>query len=298
MKRVLLYVFTLTGLLALNLACSESTQETDASVSQTHTAVVDFKGEVERDIAAFRQYYANKFPNIDPDAFQDGVYAIDEASREQWLEIEEFPPYEFAVDSGKALFEMPFANGGTYAGCFANGGIGVKQNYPYFDTTANEVVTLELTINRCRISNGEQPLAYKTGDMASLAAYMAFTSRGNRFAVAIPNEAAYEAYQQGKKFFYSKRGQLNFACADCHMRVSGQKLRADILSPALGHPTGFPVYRAKWEDMGTLHRRYIGCNRNIGAMPLAAQSTEYRNLEFFQTILSNGLAINGPSSRK
>jgi sulfur-oxidizing protein SoxA len=82
------------------------------------------------------------------------------------------------------------------------------------------------------------------------------------------------------------------------MSIVGQKLRADTLGPALGHVTGFPVYRAKWESMGTLHRRYAGCNKNVRAKPFKAQSEQYRNLEYFHTLMSQGLVVNGPSSRK
>jgi sulfur-oxidizing protein SoxA len=75
-------------------------------------------------------------------------------------------------------------------------------------------------------------------------------------------------------------------------------IRADKLSPALGQPTHFPVYRSKWGEMGTLHRRYVGCNRNIRAKPFKPQSDEYRALEYFHTYMSNGIAVNGPGARK
>ncbi|MBT8121372.1 MAG: sulfur oxidation c-type cytochrome SoxA, partial [Gammaproteobacteria bacterium] len=85
----------------------------------------------------------------------------------------------------------------------------------------------------------------------------------------------------------------------------GSKIRADILSPALGHPTGFPVYRNKWagasakgDGMGTLHRRYGGCNKQVRAKPYKAQGPEYTALEYFHTYMSNGLEINGPGARK
>ncbi|MBQ0720078.1 MAG: sulfur oxidation c-type cytochrome SoxA [Gammaproteobacteria bacterium] len=259
---------------------------------------VDFKAMVQQDIRDFQAYFKKRFSSVEFSEYKNGVYAIDTASREQWLEMEDFPPYEFAVDEGEELFTAPFTNGKTYTDCFANGGEGVRQNYPNFDSKKGEVITLELAINNCRQANGEKPLAYKKGPLAALSAYMASTSAGKTFAVAVPNEAAFQAYKDGKKFFYAKRGQLNFSCADCHMRVAGQKLRADITSPALGHPTGFPVYRSKWEEMGTLHRRYAGCNKNIRAKPLPAQGRAYRNLEYFQSVMSNGLEINGPSSRK
>ncbi len=261
-------------------------------------SALDFRAMVEQDINDFQAFFKKRFPQVEFSEYKNGVYAIDAASREQWLEMEDFPPYEFAIDDGENLFEKPFANGKSYADCFDNNGEGIRQNYPYFDSKKGEVITLELAINNCREANGEKPLAYKRGALANLSAYMASTSTGNVLAIQVPDEAAYQAYSDGKKFFYSKRGQLNFSCADCHMRVAGQKLRADITSPALGHPTGFPVYRAKWEEVGTLHRRYAGCNTNIRAKPLPAQGRVYRNLEYFQSVMSRGLEINGPSSRK
>ncbi|MEZ0152718.1 MAG: sulfur oxidation c-type cytochrome SoxA, partial [Candidatus Reddybacter sp.] len=279
----------LAGLLALSCMANGETGSKSG---------VDFKAMVQQDVRDFQAYYKKRFSQVEFSKYKNGVYAIDAASREQWLEMEDFPPYEFAIDDGEALFQTPFANGKSYADCFANGGESIRQNYPYFDSKKVEVITLELAINNCREANGEKPLAYKKGALAMLSAYMASTSAGNIFAVSVPDEAAYQAYSEGKQFFYSKRGQLNFSCADCHMRVAGQKLRADISSPALGHPTGFPVYRAKWGEMGTLHHRYAGCNKNIRAKPLPAQGRAYRNLEYFQSVMSQGLEVNGPSSRK
>lgn len=252
----------------------------------------------EEDRQAFTEYFLKRFPDVTVEDYVNGVYAIDKPAYEQWQQIEEFPPYELALAEGKDLFETPFANGKTYADCFPNGGIGIRQNYPYFDSETGQVKTLEQEINECREKNGEQPLGYKKGAIASISAYMAYTSRGNKFNVEIPNEQALAAYESGKEFYYSKRGQLNFSCADCHVGNSGMMIRADKLSPALGHPTHFPVYRSKWNDMGTLHRRFDGCNKQVRATPLAAQGEEYRNLEYFLTYMSNGMEVNGPGARK
>jgi sulfur-oxidizing protein SoxA len=58
------------------------------------------------------------------------------------------------------------------------------------------------------------------------------------------------------------------------------------------------VFRSKWGALGTLHRRYGGCQNNVRGTALKAQGEEYRNLEFFMSYMSNGLAVNGPGSRK
>ncbi len=253
----------------------------------------------ESDLKAFRDYFHKRFPNVPFDEFANGVYAIDQASREQWEAIEEFPPYEIDIEKGKELFNTPFKNGKTYASCFPNEGIGIRQNYPYFDTRTGKVVTLESAINDCRVKNGEKPLKWKKGKIAQISAYMAYTSRGKRIDIKIPDDPrALEAYERGKFHFYAKRGQLNMACADCHMYNAGNRIRADLLSPALGHVTHFPVYRSKWGELGTLHRRYGGCNKQVRAKPFKAQSDEYRALEYFHTYMSNGLPVNGPGARK
>ncbi|MFK8068973.1 MAG: sulfur oxidation c-type cytochrome SoxA [Gammaproteobacteria bacterium] len=255
--------------------------------------------EPESDLETIKSYFKNRFPDVMMDDYVNGVYALDENSRTQWESIEEFPPYEIDVDAGEELFNTPFANKKTYSDCFDNGGIGVKQNYPKFDQESGQVITLELAINNCRKDNGEEPLSYGKGEIASLSAYMAYTSRDETINVQIPDDPrAHEAYEDGKKFFYSRRGQLNMACSTCHMASAGNLIRADILSPALGHTSHFPVYRSKWEALGTLHRRYVGCNKQVRAKPFALQSEEYRNLEYFHTYMSNGLVINGPGSRK
>ncbi len=251
------------------------------------------------DLELIQGYFKERFPDVAFEEYANGVYALDENSRSQWESIEDFPPYEIAVDEGEELFSIPFANGKSYADCFPEGGLGIKQNYPLFDANSGRVITLELAINECRIEHGEKPLKYGKGEIASVSAYMAYTSRDNPVNVVIPDDPrAMEAYEDGKKFYYSRRGQLNMACATCHMSNAGNKVRADILSPALGQTTHFPVFRSKWEEMGTLHRRYAGCNKQVRAKPFALQSEEYRNLEYFHTYMSNGLPANGPGARK
>ena len=53
----------------------------------------------------------------------------------------------------------------------------------------------------------KKPLKYKKGKIAAISAYMAYTSRGNKFAMEIPDDPrALEAYEDGKRFYYTKRG--------------------------------------------------------------------------------------------
>ena len=249
------------------------------------------------DLAAFQKFYIDKFPDTAKEDFVNGIYSIDAASRETFDAIEEFPPYEIDVEKGEELYNKAFGNGSTYNDCF--GKPGVRHLYPMFDSTSGKIVTLESAINDCRKAAGEKPLKHKKGSLAALTAYMAYESRGNKFDIQVPDDPrALAHYNRGKSHFYKKRGQLNLACADCHMHYAGNNIRADRLSPALGHLTHFPVYRAKWGSLGTPHRRFGGCNSQVRAKPFKAQSDEYKALEYFLTYMSNGLEANGPATRK
>src|SRR5664280_1702145 len=135
------------------------------------------------DAKAFKDYFTKKFPKVKLEDFVNGPYSMNEDMHKQWEEKEQFPPYDFSLDTGKEMFTKPFKNGKSYADCFPNGGIGIRQNYPAFDEKEGKVVTLELALNRCREANGEAPFSYVKDKMAALTAYMAFTSRGKPFDV-------------------------------------------------------------------------------------------------------------------
>jgi L-cysteine S-thiosulfotransferase len=250
------------------------------------------------DAVAFRNYFIKKFPKVKLEDFVNGPYSMNEDMHRQWEEKEQFPPYEFSLEMGKEMFARPFKNGAHYADCFPNQGVGIRQNYPYFDEKEGAVITLELALNRCRETNGEPPLSYVGDEMAALTAYMAFTSRGKPFDIRIPDDPrALEAYQNGKRYFYTRRGQLNFSCATCHVQNPGERMRAEVLAPALGILNAMPIYRSEWGGMGTISRRFTTCNSQIRGVPLDPQDEDYRDLEYYLSYVSNGLPISGPGAR-
>ncbi|HHH38256.1 MAG TPA: sulfur oxidation c-type cytochrome SoxA [Sedimenticola sp.] len=253
----------------------------------------------EEDRQAWVKFFQERFPEVPLEEYANGVYAIDPVGRENWEAIEEFPPYEPFIDEGKEMWDTPFANGKSYKDCFPDGPA-IAAQYPRWDKEKGMVMTLPLAINACREANGEKPLKYKKGPINNILAYIASESRGQKTNVVIPEDdpRALAAYEKGKKFYYTRRGQLNFSCANCHIQNAGMKIRTEVLSPALGQTTHWPTYRSKWGTVGTLHRRFTGCNKNIRAKPFKAQGEQYRNLEYFLTYQSNGLPLNGPGSRK
>jgi len=250
------------------------------------------------DFKAFREFFTKRFPKVPLNDFVNGPYSMDEGLRKQWKSIEELPPYEFAVERGKEMFAKPFKNGKTFGDCFPNKGVGIRQNYPYFDTKSGEVITLELALNQCLEANGEKQLGYTSQDMASLTAYMAFTSRGKPFDIKIPNDPrALAAYRSGEQYFYTRRGQLNFSCASCHVQNPGGHIRTEVLAPALGILNAMPIYRSAWENMGTITRRFRTCNSQVRGVPLPGQDVLYRNVEYYLSYMGNGLPISGPAAR-
>lgn len=247
------------------------------------------------DLKKFRAYYKKKFPSVRLSAYKDGLYALPGAAdrRAEWESIMEFPPYEFALEKGKKFWD---ANG--LAKCFKNGGKGIAHTYPKWDTKKGEVLTIELAINKCLKANGKKPIKnMKKGTMAQVTAYMKSMSNGKKMKISLKNPGMRAAYEKGKKFFWARRGQLNFSCANCHVQSVGMYVGGNILGAAIGHPAGFPVYRSKWGGLGTLHRRYGGCNKNIRAKPFKAQSAEYRALEVYETYMSTGVPLKVPGQR-
>jgi sulfur-oxidizing protein SoxA len=250
------------------------------------------------DLENYQNFFKQRFPELTLTDLAKGMYNFSEDKRNQYEAIMEFPPYEVAIEEGEELFNEPFNNGKTYADCFDNDGIGIAHTYPKFDEKSGKVKTLAAAVNECRQANGEKPLNYLKGNLAKLLAYMADTSRGKPITVGVPDDPrAIAAYEAGKRIYFTRRGPREFACYHCHWEASGQRIRGNELSPAVGQAANFPVYRSKWGEMGTIQRRYKGCMRNIGAIPLKEQTEAMNNLEYFHTFLSNGIPMNAPNSR-
>jgi sulfur-oxidizing protein SoxA len=248
-----------------------------------------------QDLKEFQGFFKNKFKNIPFDEWSNGLYAFPAAAdrRAEWEAIEDFPPYEIAVEKGKKFWTK-----NDLGSCFKNGGKGIAQNYPYWDKKTNDVRTIEEDVNACLERKGQKPIKnLKKGKMAQVVAYFKTLSRGKRMKVDISAPGAREMYEYGKQYFWAKRGQLNFSCANCHVHNAGNFIGGNILSGALGHGTGFPVYRNKWGGLGTIHRRYGGCNKQVRAKPLKPQSKEYTALELYQAYMNTGLPITAPSNR-
>ena len=252
----------------------------------------------EKDREAFIALYRENFPTVPLENYVNGALMLSSDAKSQYDSIMEFPPFQGDIDRGRTLWETPFRNGKTFETCFENGARNIAGNYPYYDSVRDKVVTFEMAINHCLLDNGETE--YKFNDKATMGiitAYARTLSDGMRVDVRVESAEALAKYEQGKKLYFTRIGQYNFACASCHMANAGKILRTEILSPAVGQTTHWPVFRGG-DNLNTLHMRYQRCMEQMRASPFPAGSEELNNLEYFQSYLSNGLPMRASVYRK
>jgi sulfur-oxidizing protein SoxA len=252
----------------------------------------------EEDRQKLSTFFASKYPDVKQQDYIYGALAFDPDAMSQYNSIMEFPPFSSEIEKGQKMWNTPLKSGKTYADCLPNGGKMIAGDYPMFDNAKGKVVTLEDAINNCRTANGEEAYAY--GDpktMGLLTAYMRTLSDGMKMNVKVEGDAALKAYDDGKKTFYSRAGQLNFSCGSCHVDNAGNRLRSELLSPVIGQATHWPVFRGG-ENLTTLQKRYEGCHKSVRHSPDKAGSTRYNNLEYFHSYMSNGLELRSAVFRK
>lgn len=247
------------------------------------------------DQRALEASYRVALPGVELRSLASGVAAIDAGVAASHAEFDAFPPWEIGVDEGRTAYAERFPDGAGYADCLGTDPGAVRPRFPHFDPAAAVVVTLEVALNSCREAHGAAPLDYGSAPMNALCAYLTAAARGRELAPAVPADAAaLAAYASGREVFHSRRGRLELACADCHVRAVGKRLRDVTLGPALGVVGRFPIYSLRSGSLGSLHGRFQGCYRVVRAEPLAAQSADYRNLEYYLTVISRGYPITGP----
>ena len=193
------------------------------------------------------------------------------------------------VEAGHKLWIAKFKDGRNLAGCFPNGGRRIAANYPLYDTRLKRVVTLEIAINQCRKTHGEA--LYEATDPATMGVVMAYVrslSNGTKISVRVP-AAAGERFEQGRRLYFTRMGQRNFACASCHLQGAGKRFDGVYLSAAIGQSTHWPEMR---EGVPlTMQARIRECLELMGVAPFPAGSDELNHLEYFLAYLSNGLPL-------
>jgi len=218
--------------------------------------------------------------DVQDDDFANPAMLIADHGAELWDKVD--------GSAGKALSAV-------FAGCAEVPLDQVGAVYPRYHQGAGKVISLEQVINLCReTAMGAKPYKWESRDMLGITAYIRMQSRGARVNVAVDGPAS-DAFQRGKELYYTRVGQLDMSCAHCHEDNYGNYIRADMLSQ--GNINGFPLYRLKWNGVGSTHRRFRGCMKNIRATPLPYGHDDYVALELYVAWRGNGLTVEAPAYR-
>ena len=203
------------------------------------------------------------------------------------------------VDEGSSLWDTKDGKAGkACASCHNDASATMAKagtEFPKFNSKTGKMQNLEQRINQCRTKNMEaKPFKWESSQMLGMATFVRHQSRGQTMNVKVDGDAA-AFFKKGENFYNERRGQLDMSCSNCHEDNAGNMARADMLSQ--GHSNGFPTYRLKWQKVGSLHRRFRGCNKNIRATPFGYGSDEYVNLELYLAWRGRGLPVETPSVR-
>ena len=173
---------------------------------------------------------------------------------------------------------------------------GVRPVMPKINPANGELWSMEQYINDCRTSRmGAEAWGWDSQAMRNMTALISSVSRGMPVNVSIDGDYA-PYWEQGKEIYYTRYGQLELSCANCHEDNNGRYIRADHLSQ--GQTNGFPVYRFNTTGLVSLHNRFRGCIRDTRAEPYAIGSPEFTALELYVASRGNGLSVEGPAVRQ
>lgn len=174
---------------------------------------------------------------------------------------------------------------------------GVGASYPKWDEASKKPLNIELRIDKCRTENmGAEAYKFDDPDQLALTAFVKHQSLGTPVKIDLASGEMQSWWDKGKEEYYTRTGQLNFACASCHEASMGKYIRADHLSQ--GQVNGFPTYRFNTGGMVSLHNRFRGCIRDTRAEQPKAFSDELMALEVYVTWRGTGLSVETPAVRQ
>jgi sulfur-oxidizing protein SoxA len=245
------------------------------------------------------EFFRRAFPQFAPDDYTYGALMFRPDARRQFDDIMEFPPFLSTIERGKQMWERPFGNGKRFADCFDSGGRNAAATFPRYDVVSAQVISFEMAINDCLRQNGQKPLALEDMNVIGvLVSYAKTLSDGARLDIRAQTPAAQAKLEAGRADYYRRRGQMNLACANCHINLAGRFMRDEIISPVLGQATHFPVFRRGGEQLLTVQAYFRRCFTQIRATPPALGSETMNNLEYYHAYLSNGLPMRASVYRK
>ncbi|WP_205738034.1 sulfur oxidation c-type cytochrome SoxA [Granulosicoccus antarcticus] len=227
------------------------------------------------------------------------LYRTDETRDQQADSFEN--PGMLAVEEGEVFWNTVDGSAGkSCASCHDDAATsmkGVGAKYPVWDVASSKPINIEQRINLCRIDNmGAQAWEFDEQGQKPLAAYIKNQSLGLPVSMKLDEGDMQKWWEKGKETYYSRMGQLDFSCANCHEQYNGSYIRADHLSQ--GNANGFPTFRQKQGTLVSLHSRFQGCIRDTRAEIPEAFSDDMMALEVYVTWRGTGLSVETPAVRQ
>lgn len=220
------------------------------------------------------------------------------ASETQFMQMDDFdnPAFVF-IDVAQDLYaQVDGSEGKSCASCHENVEefAGLQAQMPRVNAGGKLEAMADL-VNGCRTERmGAEAWKWSGKEMSAVTALIGLQSRGMPVNVSIDGAAA-PYWEQGKELYYTRFGQLDMSCANCHENNYNVMIRADHLSQ--GQINGFPTYRLKNAKINTPQGRFKGCMKNIRAEPFKVGGPEFKALELYVASRGNGLVVETPSVR-
>lgn len=211
-------------------------------------------------------------------------------------------PGHLAVDEGAALVKKLGARDRAFLSCLGEGAAEFKGKaaaYPKFDAALGRIMTVEGRIEHCAKSVLGEEMPQGKPANTRISVYFKSLSAGVPIKVDIGDGKVMEAYRRGEQSFYARTGQLNMACASCHVpgSIMGHKLRGETPTTPFGDAAHYPTYRTPVGALETIQERFARCHGQMRTQPLKPGDPAYTDLEVFMTVLSNGYPVSVPSAR-
>ncbi len=211
-------------------------------------------------------------------------------------------PGHFAVETGEARAAALAKRDRRFLSCLGEGRddlAGLAAHYPKYDAALGRVVTVEDRIQSCAAAAPGEKVPQGSVANNEIAVWFKSLSAGTPIRVDIGDARLMAAYRRGEDLFYAKTGQLNFACASCHVpgSILGHKLRGETPTTPFADAAHYPTYRTPVSMLESLQQRFARCHGQMRTQALPPGDPAYVDLEVFMTVLSNGYPVSVPSAR-
>ncbi|CAN1493130.1 L-cysteine S-thiosulfotransferase subunit SoxA [Rhabdaerophilaceae bacterium] len=172
---------------------------------------------------------------------------------------------------------------------------GIAARYPQFDADRALPIDLAGRIQTCQTDRqGVSPAPRESAPLLALQSLIALQSRGQPLAPPGDLRLA-PARAEGRALFNQRMGQLDLSCAQCHTDNWGKSLGGTRVPQA--HPTGYPIFRMEWQQVGSLQRRIRNCMTGVRAEPFAPGAPEIIALELYLMERAAGMLVDAPAVR-